>query len=387
MAIDDAGIIQTRLDDSFRGRTVTAFSPPGTMVEPLKYPIVRASVLAATQGSEFISIYDHPESWRGLDSDAVLKMRAQLIRFGSQVDARSMEPSSLVKTLQTVALSVNPLGIRFEVNDMPQRSLSLLGGLLPTGPAVDARNATILNEPEISRVAEKITEQDIPAAESVWKLLDYEYTLDQVARLMSVGLLGMKDNRRLIPTKSAYKASIDAFVSRALMELIDRPLTSKFTLSTVELHGDVFTVFTQPGMPRVDYLRIQRSEHGIERGFSFEGVKNVSIDPKTSIFADHARFAAYRNFIEKRRGSQVTVFHMSRSQRSEILGPWRVRAGVNEALEADTLELDSRENAIAVLQSLLSPNLAVWTQDTPLAESLNVEVLPVEPSLSAAALR
>ncbi len=387
MAIDDAGMIQTQLGDSFRGKTVTAFSPPGIVVEPLKYPIVRASVLASTQASEFISIYDHPDSWRGLDSDAILKMRKCLFRFGAQVDAKTMEPSPLVDTLQTVALSVNPLALHFEVSDIPQKDLVPLGGLLPTGPAVDARNATILNEPETSRVAEKITEQDIPAAEAIWKLLDYEYTLDQVARLMSVGLLGMKDNRRLIPTKSAYKATIDAFVNRAIMELIDRPLTSKFTLSTAELHGDVFTIFAQPGMPRVDYLRVQRTELGIERGFSFEGIKNVSLDPKTSVFADNARFAVYHDFVQRRRGCQITVFHMSRNQRSEMLGPWRVRAGVKGALESDMLELDSRENALAVLQSLLSPNLAVWTQDTPLAESLNVEVAPVEPSLSAATLR
>jgi hypothetical protein len=203
---------------------------------------------------------------------------------------------------------------------------------------------------------------------------------------MSVGLLGMKENRRMLPTKSAYKACIDSYVNRCVSELIDRPLTSKLVLGTVEADGEVFTVFSQPGMPRVDYLRIERKDYGTERGSSFEGMKNLSLDPKTSVFADHARFSVYSNFIQKRKGAHVTVFHFSRKARNDILGPWRVRAGVKAAMETDTLELDSRENAFAVLESLLSPNLAIWTQDTPLAETLNIERRIVEPSLSAGTL-
>ena len=386
MAVEDAGMIQTKLDDSFRGRTIPAVTPPGIMVEGVKYPIVRASVLAATEGSEFISIYDHPEAWRGLDTEAILSMRRHLYRFGFQVDARTMEPSRYVETLQTIALSVNPLALSIDAGHVPYRDLVPLGGLLPASPQVDVRDIAIVNEPEISKVAEWITNEDMPAADAVWKLLDYEYTLDQVARLMSVGLLGSFGKRRMLPTKSAYKACIDAFVNRCIMELIDRPLTSNFTLSSFEAYGDVFTVFTQPGMPRVDYLRIQRNQAEIERGSSFEGVKNLSLDPKTSIFADHARFSVYSDFLQKNRGAHVTVFHLSRSEKSDILGPWRVRAGVRGALESDTLELDTRENALAVLGSLLSPNLAVWTQDSILAETLEIERMPVEPSISVGTL-
>lgn len=90
--------------------------------------------------------------------------------------------------------------------------------------------------------------------------------------------------------------------------------------------------------------------------------------------------------MKKRRGAHVTVFHFARSQKNDILGPWQVRAGVRAALEGDTLELDTRENAFAVLESLLSPNIAVWTQDTPLAETLNIERTLIEPSLSTGTL-
>lgn len=379
-------MIQTKLDESFRGRSVTAFSPPGILVEGVKYPILQASVLASRQGSEFISIYDHPDAWGGLDSEAILTMRRYLYRFGVQIDAKTMEPSHHAETLQTIALSVNPLAVRFEAGTIPQKDLVPLGGVLPTSPFVDVQSIELLNQPEISKVAQRITDLDIPAAESIWKLLDYEYSLDQIARLMSVGLLGRMESRRMLPTKSAYKACIDTFINRCVAELIDRPLTSKFAIATGEVHGDVFTVFSQPGMPRVDYVRIQRKDRGIERGSSFEGMKNISMDSKTSIFADHARFSVYSQFIQKRKGSHVTVFHLSRSQKNDILGPWHVRAGVKAVIESDTLELDTRENAFAVLESLLSPNLAVWTQGTPLAETLNIERKPVEPSIYAATL-
>lgn len=379
VAIEEAITVQTKLEEFKSGKTLRAYTPPGIIVEAIKYPLLRASILASRSSSEYTSIFDHPEAWKGLHAKAILSMRKQLYRFGLTVDARTLEPSSVVEKLQKLALSVSTVDIDVEYFTLPPRELQTIGGQLPAGPVVDAKSIEIASEPEISRVAERITQQDIPASESIWKLVDYEYTLDQIARMMSVGLLGKLSNRRMVPTRSAYKAVIDSYVSRSIMELLDRPLDSKFILGTAEVHGDVFTVFTQPGMARVDYLRVERTDKGIERNSSFEGMKNLSTDAKTAIFADHARFEAYKELNERGKTSHVTIFHLARNPKNSVLGPWLSRAGVKEAFCSEKIMLDSRENAMAMLESFLSPNLSVWAQDTPLDETLQREI-QIEPS-------
>lgn len=369
MALDHVQTTQMQFGQPVTNRHLTVFSPPGVIVEAAKYPVLMAGVLASTDPMEFLSIYDHPESWAGLDRDAILSMRKRLYRFTVPIDARAMEPRNIVEVLQTIALSVSPVAIEVETSGLPLKKLSTLGGQLPASPCVNTKSIEIVSEPEISRVAKRITEQDIPSSEAAWKLLDYDYTLDQVARLMSVGLLGRIDSRRLVPSRGAYKAVIDAYVSRSLIELTEKPLASSYRLGMSELFGDNFTILSQPGEPKVDYLRIERTSNGLDHGVSIQGVRNLTTDSKTSVFSDHARFSAFSDLVKRKESAHLTIFHFSRNSNNNILGPWLVRAGVKAALETNQVELDTKGNALLVLKSFLAPDISVWTQDSPLLDS------------------
>ena len=380
MAIGQVQTRQMQLGHATTSRYVTAFSPPGVTVEAIKYPLMTVGILAATDAQEYLSIFDHPESWTGLNRETILSMRRELYRFTIPINARTMKSSEFIEVLQTIALSVSPVAIEVETANLPPRNLHPLGGQLPASPAVEIQSIEIVSEPEISRVAQRITQLDIPASESAWKLLDYDYSLDQVARLMSVGLLGRIDGRRLVPTRGAYKAVIDGYINRSLIELIEKPKASSYRVFTSELLGENFTILVQPGEPRVDYLRIERTQKGLERGASFERLKVAVTDPKTAVFADHARFSAYEKLVQHQENSHMTIFHFARSNKNNILGPWVVRAGVKDALESNPLELDNRENSLTVLESLLSPSLAVWTERNTLLDSFSGSYKTVEHS-------
>lgn len=363
MAIGQAQITQLHFSEAVPDRHITAFTPPGLYIEAAKYPVLMAGVLACTEPSEWLSIYDHPESWRGLDRDAILAMRRRLFRFTLPIDGRAMEPSDSIETLQRIALSVSPIALEAKATTLPPGILQPLGGQLPAAPPIYIRSLEIVSEPEISRVAKRIAEQDIPAAEASWKLLDYEYSLDQVARLMSVGLLGRLDSRRFVPTRGAYRAIIDSFLSRSLIELADKPAISAHRLFSIELLGDNFTIHAEPGEPQVDYLRIERTRDGLERGASLERAKNLTIDSKTALLANHARFSVYEYMLKVRETAHFTIFHFARSSNNNILGPWPARAGVRAAFESNFIELDTRENALAVLKRLLAPDASIWSEE------------------------
>ncbi len=380
MAIGHIGTTQMQLEPAATNKQMTVYSPPGLSIEAAKYPIMKAGILASVNPHNHLSIFDHPESWCGLDRDAILAMRRELYRFSVSINARAMESSEFIEVLQTIALSVSPVALEIETTKLPQRNLNPLGGQLPSSPAVEISSLEIVSDPEISRVAKRITQLDIPASESTWKLLDYDYSLDQVARLMSTGLLGRLDSRRLVPTRGAYKAVIDAYINRSLMELVEKPHASSYRLCTSEILGENFTILLQPGESRVDYLRVERTQKGLEKGSSFEHLKRSVSDPKTAVYADHARFSAYENLVKNRENSHMTIFHFARSSNNSILGPWIVRAGVKAALESDPLELDTRNNAFLVLESLLSPSLTVWTEEYPLLDTFSGSFKTVENS-------
>jgi hypothetical protein len=363
---------QLQLGSAIETQAQTVFSPPGIFVETAKYPVLMAGVLAATHPSEFLSIYDHPPAWRGLDIEAIFSMRRNLYRFLVPVDARSMTPHSVVETLQEIALSVGPVALGVECSTLPPRRLQVQGGMLPTSSEVILKRLDVISETETSRVAERISQKDIPTSEAVRQLYDYEYSLEQIARLISVGLLGKHGSRRLVPLKAAYKVAIDAIIDSALLDLADRPVTDSIRIHTCNLHGDSFTVLARPGDARVDYFRATVPAVGKERGYSFDDVKSVSTDPKSSVYADHARFSAYTDLLRRNEASHIVVLHLAGSAKSSMLGPWLARAGVEEALSTQPVIVDSIANAGAILEALY-PNLHAWSKGNALLERLGLD--------------
>ncbi|MFX1602924.1 MAG: hypothetical protein ACFFCK_05515 [Promethearchaeota archaeon] len=373
MAVGQILTTQMQLETIPESRHLTVFSPPGVFLETAKYPVLMAGVLASRQPSEFLSIFDHPDAWQGLDREAILTMRKHLYRFVMPVDAREMSPSSTIETLQSLALSVSPVALEVDAPNLPLEGLRPVGALLPSSPIVRVQSLQLDSEPDFSRVAKGVTEKDIPASDGIWKLLDYDYSLDFVVRLMAVGLLGRHESRRMIPLRSAYKAVIDVFVNRAVMELIDTPSAEASRIYTGDLFGDRFTILMTPGEPRVDYVKLDMARKPVSRGVSIESSRHPDLDAKTSVFADHARYSAYCALLAERSTSHVTVFHLSRNTRNHVLGPWIARAGMRETLQTDPVFLEDREKIPAVLRSVLRPELGVWIDETNLLERHGLE--------------
>ena len=113
---------------------------------------------------------------------------------------------------------------------------------------------------------------------------------------------------------------------------------------------------------------------------SLQGIKNQTTDSKTSVFADHARFSGFTDLIKRKESSNLTVFHFSRSSNNSIFGPWIVRAGVRAALEADQVELDTKENALTVLKSFLAPDISAWIQHSQILDNFSGAFTVVENS-------
>ncbi len=339
-----------------------------------------AGVLASIEPDEWLSIYDHPESWRGFDRETVLSMRKHLYRFVIPIDAREMQPEDYIHSLQTISLSVAPVALGVEVSDLPPHRLHALGSQLPSSPIVQATSLEILSHPEISRVAERICKKDIPASEGVWQLLGYDYSLEQVTRWMSLGMLGRKKNRRIIPLRSAFKAVIDAFIDRSVIEFVEKETTETVRLYIENTCGDSFIVLSRPGEPRVDYLSIENTTDALARGVSLEGPGHVASDPKTSVYADHARYSAYRHMNETKLKSHIIIFHYSQKPQNRMLGPWLVRAGVHDALQTSPVRIDDARRAVHVLESVLQPGLDHWSVDIPLHNRLGIAAEAVHAS-------
>lgn len=359
--------LQTQIQiEPVEGRESTnLFTPPGIFIESSRYPTVTASILASSSPSEHLSLFDHPECWGGLAKNAILSMRRRLYQLKVPLDARRMEPSEIVEKIQQIALSVSPVALQITSNGLPPTNLVTNPGQLPSGAEVSVDSLEVISDPQISRVAEAITQKDIPAAQGVWQLLEYDYSLDQAARLMAVGLLGKIKNRRIITTRGAYKATIDAFINHTVLELAEKPIVNGRAVFASTLFTDKFTILLRPGEPTVDYLRMDTKPSGTDQGYSLEGDRRPASDAKSSLYADHARYSAYRYLLANGIKAHITIFHSSSNPRNNTLGPWIAREGVKKALASERIRVGLGQTDSELLKGILSPNPRVWESSLP----------------------
>ena len=349
--------VQAQLEPTHGTRYLTVFTPPGITVEPAKYPTMFAGVLASTKPSTHLSIYDHPRAWKGFSREAISRMREQLYRFLVPIDGRELFPRETLDTLRTVALSVSPLALGVEAPGLPPRRLRSFAGVLPSGPEVVVKSIDLLSEPEISHVAQKICDKDIPASEGAWQLFDYDYSLEQSVRFMSLGMLGRHEKRRLVPTRSAFRVVINYYIDHAIADLCLHAVSEEYRVFVSNFYGDSFIVLTAPGEARVDYIRAEKRTDGVHIDASIEGTRYEPTSPKVAVLAEHARFAAYRRLHEEQQSSHVIILHSNRVLANNEIEPWLTRYGVDEAFKAQPAVLSSIDDTLAVLTALVPPEI------------------------------
>jgi hypothetical protein len=274
-----------------------------------------------------------------------------------------MTPRYAVDNLQRIALSVSPVALNVEATTLPPRDITMRSGSLPSSPEVHIDSLEIISKPEVSKVAEKISEQDIPASEGILRLLDYDYSIEQVTRLLSVGLLGRHENRRLLPTRNASRVVADTLSAHVKTMFANREGEKEYRIHISRPLGELMVVVTRPGRPDLDYFRIERYRGATNKGFSSADKGIGSSDARIESYASAARLAAMQNMWKTRRGMRVTVFHLSNNKRNQILNGWIPRAGVSAALQGDYTELHSYTETINVLDALLDPSLDIWMED------------------------
>src|SRR3989449_4951236 len=77
----------------------------------------------------------------------------------------------------------------------------------PSGPSADLTKVDLASSPSVPRrVDDLVSDTDLRAGEAVTDLFDHGISQSQITRVFSVGLLGMKDRRRLVPTEWSITA-------------------------------------------------------------------------------------------------------------------------------------------------------------------------------------
>jgi hypothetical protein len=196
-------------------------SPPAVFVGRFGYPKVNVGVLSPVKKQENAYLLDNPKEWvkQELKDEDILKLRAQLINSRFQSNVKSFD-NRLLGLSQEISMAHKPVDMEVFLKDKPKNILKMNNILSPLSNNANVRNIKLTENPKIKTKVEKVTsDYDLKSVEGIYKLYNKGVDENFLSKILSIGLLGLKKNRKLVPTRWSITATDDIIAKEILKEI------------------------------------------------------------------------------------------------------------------------------------------------------------------------
>jgi hypothetical protein len=196
-------------------------SPPSVFVGRFGYPKVNVGVLSPIEKKEESYLLDNPKEWvkQGLRDIDILKMRAELVNSRFQSGVKNFD-GKLMELSQEVSMAHKPVDMEVFLKSKPKNITKMNNILSPLSNNADVRKIKLTENPKVKTIIEKTTsDSDLKSVEGLYKLYNKGVDEGFLSKILSIGLLGIKKNRRLVPTRWSITATDDTIAKEILKEL------------------------------------------------------------------------------------------------------------------------------------------------------------------------
>ena len=195
-----------------------AFSSPDIFVGRHNYPDFFPGILSPITQSEDPTPLSFPEEWfkNKLSIDQVLNNRSKLVytRF------KPKKSNRLKETMQEMTVSKKPTSAEFNLEKTPSfKTISAMntGVIANTAPV---KKISITSNPRVPvKVEQAISDSDFKAAPAIYELYNSNLPNSYLINILSAGVLGIKPQRKLVPSRWSTTA-VDDIISLKLLEEI-----------------------------------------------------------------------------------------------------------------------------------------------------------------------
>ena len=197
-------------------------SSPAPFIGKFGYPNVNIGVLSP-QITGDTSYYHSPKLWSKSQFSVgqVATLRSALMNSRTKANVKNIHINKRFLDIckevgsakKSVELEIN-LTKKPSLNTMPEKEI------IPFGPQAEMKHARITQNPTVdTRVERIISDTDLKAVKGVLNLYKKGFEDVTLSKILSVGNLGLKNNRKLVPTRWSITA-VDDTVGKELVKEI-----------------------------------------------------------------------------------------------------------------------------------------------------------------------
>lgn len=330
-----------------KGPHVSGSTPPSILVGEYGYPRVGVYYMVPVEVfGDKARFYEDPVGWvkAGLGVGDIIRLRSELL--SARLELHVDKPEWLYESEVGLAgVSERPVDSEAELERIPVPTLRFDGITKPVGPRAPARRIRISSNPKLNPAVNRIIGEDLKASEAIMELYEAGVDVYTIQRVLSLGLVGKRFRRRLVPTRWSITA-VDDTISRLLRaRLRDRGEVTETRVYYNEYLGNRFLVIVKPGPGAFEWIEIWQPRSFWVRDAIKPILWKVEENPLGEATAMDGGFSAARLAVLEalrsvgRRGDVVIIREITPAYYAP-LGNWHIRETVRGALEKQPIAVN-----------------------------------------------
>jgi hypothetical protein len=341
---------------------VDSISPPSVFIgSKLKYPLVNVGILSPLNKEEDAWIYDDAKYWaeNNFNIEEVVSLRNGLLnsRFQTKVSDIRLN-KKFVDITKNIAISSRQVDVEIELKNRLIVGREKDKILTPHGMRAGLKSVEITGNVKIDKKVDKIMNDEIKASEAIKYLYKNDFNEYSLSKILSVGVMGLKKNKRLVPTRWSITATDDMLGKQFLENVRNYPWIEDYELFYGEFMGNQYIILMFPSVWSYElfemYLPKSSWNPGNEIKAStdmegYSGRKTYAFDTAGGYYASRFAILEYLNSIKKQ--ASVIALRVETPSYWAALGVWVVRESVKKALRK-SMKFAEREELIESVKKI-----------------------------------
>jgi hypothetical protein len=324
--------------------TLSGATPPSVFVGRYGYPkkVKVGPMVPPIHGNT--AILDMPEMWLGKSIEEIVNYRLSLVRGVFNINIHTTS-GRYIESLQELAMASKSAESEATFEKRPivdieqERDSGLDIDSAPFGPSAPLKAFKTSSSLSIDqRLENAFYDKDLRAAEAVVRLYHrYGIEVSRIYRVLSMGMLGLQKNRRLVPTRWSISAT-DDIISANLLKRITEQVYETIDFFEVYRYyhlGNCYSIILIPdNVWSFEMQEVWLDNNGnLGICVDFENAKGLDHYPSIAGAYFAARLAVTEHLSNRRKKAAVLVIKEIRPEYVIPVGVWQIREGIREALK------------------------------------------------------
>jgi len=339
-----------------------SISPPTVFIgSKLQYPKVNVGILSPIKVEQEPSIYDNPYYWykNKFNIQQVINLRTSLVNSRFQTTVKEIRnPKKFLELTQEIGMSLKPAEVEINIKHI-NKQIRLDDISLPMGPSASLESLKVNSNIKIPQKVDKVySDTDLKAAEALKYLYKNNFNEQNLTQILSIGCLGLKKNRILVPTRNSITAVDDTIGKELITNIKEFKTIDNYQLFIGNYFGNYFYILLFPEVWSYELFELYSNSiwnlnelEMITDHETYKGRTSYAENCAGGFYAARISLLEYLNSIKKQ--ATAILIRFITPEYSNPLGVFIVRQAVRNSFEQTPIQFDSKEKLMDFTNSKL----------------------------------